>query len=107
MKGEFYYKIRPFIKLEPYLTLTQNRKQRVSYSNLRLCDHKMNIDALRHQKFKVPGNQRTCPLCFNECEDEIYFLLNHDLSREQHQSYEQKLGKFSIKHFANLTNDEN
>ena len=72
-KAKFYYKFKPFIKLEPQLTLIQNRKQRVSYSKLRLCDHKLNIEVLRHQK--VPRHQRTCPLCFNECEDEIYFLL--------------------------------
>ena len=74
-KGEFYYKFKHFIKLKPYLTLVQNRKQRVSCSKLRLCDHKLNIEVLRHQKFKVPRDQRTCPLCFNECEDEIHYLV--------------------------------
>ena len=73
MKGEFYYKFEPFIKVEPYLTLNQHRKQRLSYSKLRLCDHKLNIEVLRHQTFKVPRDQRTCSLCFNECEDEIHF----------------------------------
>ena len=75
-------RVKPFIKLEPYLILIQNR--------------------LRHQKFKVRRDQRTCPLCFNECEDEIHFLFNSDKLPEQHQSFEKKLGKFGIKHFANL-----
>ena len=83
MKGEFYCRFKLFIKLEPYLTLIQNRKQRVSYSELRLCDHKLNIEVLRHQKFKVPRDQRTCALCFNECEDEIHFLLNCYKLRKQ------------------------
>ena len=68
--------------------------------------HKLNIEVLCHQGFKVPCDQRTCSLCFNECEDEIHFLLNSDKLREQHQSFEQKLDRFSIKHFANLTNEE-
>ena len=107
-KDEFYYKFKPFIKLEQYLTLTQNCKQRVSYSVLRLCHHKMNIEVLHHQKFKVPLCFSECEdeIHFNECEDEIHFLLNCDKLREQHQSFEQKLGKFSIKHSANLTNEE-
>ena len=44
-------------------------------------------------------------MCFNESENEIHFLLNCDKLLEQHQSFEQKLGKFSIKHFANLTDE--
>ena len=90
MKGEFY-KFKRMIKLEPYLTLIHNRKQRISYSKLRLYDHKLDIEILRHQKFKVPRDQRTCSLYFSECEDEIHFLLNCDKLSEQLQSFEQKL----------------
>ena len=43
-------------------------------------------------------------MCFTGCEDEIHFLL--DKLCEQHQSFEQKLDKFAIKHFANSTNEQ-
>ena len=46
-------------------------------------------------------------LCVSMCvKMKFLFLLNCDKLREQHQSFEQKLGKFSIKHFTNLTNEE-
>ena len=77
-----------------------------SYSKLRVFENELNVEVLRHQKFKVPLDQMTCPLCFTEYEDEIHFLHNCDELREQHQSSEQKLGKFGIKYFGKLTNEQ-
>ena len=53
--GYSYCKFKPIIRLAPYLTLVQNRKQRVSYSKLRLCDHKLKTETLHHKKFKDVG----------------------------------------------------
>ena len=50
----------------------RNPKHRVSLTKFCLSDHKLHIEMGRHQKFKLPLEDRICPLC----KDEIHFLLN-------------------------------
>ena len=74
--GQSYYKFKNTIRLEPYLTVIKNQKQCVSYTKLRLCDHKLRIEADQYLKFKVVREQRICYLCHTKVEDEIIFCLS-------------------------------
>ena len=72
-KAKLYltHKDRPY--LEPYLHLVKNRKLRVNFTKLRLTDHKLMIKVDRHRK--IPREERICPICSTEIEDEIHFLI--------------------------------
>ena len=64
------------IKLEKYLTIIDNRKLRVMYTEFRLSDHKLAIEEGRRKRPFVPREQRMCPLCSLEVENEIHFLIH-------------------------------
>ena len=58
---------------EKYLLRIANVKHRQSLSRLRLSSHSLNIETGRHKN--IPRENRTCPLCKVNIEDETHFLL--------------------------------
>ena len=103
--GQSYYKFKNTIRLEPYLTVIRNQKQRVSYTKLRLFDHKLRIQTDRHLKFKVARGQRICYLCHTKVEDEIHFLLECPRLVQYHQQRAQCVNAY-CKNYYLLTNEE-
>ena len=103
--GQSYYKFKNTIRLEPYLTVIKNRKQRVSYTKLRLCDHKLRIETDRHLKFKVAREQRICYLCHTKMEDEMHFLFECPKLVQYHQQLAQCVNAY-CKNYYLLTNEE-
>ena len=64
---------KPFkerIKLEKYLTYIKSRKLRVVYTKFRLPDHKLAVEEGRRRRPFVRREQRMCPLCSVEVENE-------------------------------------
>ena len=102
--GQSYYKFKNTIRLEPYLTVIKNRKQRVSYTELRLCDHKLRIETDRHLKFKVARQQRICYLYHRKVEDESHFLLECPGLVQYHQQLAQCMNAYCKNYL--LTNEE-
>ena len=56
------------------LTIIDNRKLRVMYTKFGLSDHKLAIEEGERKRPFVPREQRMCPLCSLEVENEIHFL---------------------------------
>ena len=104
--SQSYYKFKNTIRLEPYLRVIKNQKQLVSYTKLRLCDHKLRIETDRHLKFKVAREQRICNVCHTKLEDEIHFLLECPRLVQYHQQLAQCVNAY-CKNYYLLTNEKN
>ena len=50
-------------------------RDRVAFTKLRLSNHQLMIEKMRHQFPKPPESERLCPFCQNLVETEIHFLL--------------------------------
>ena len=74
-KAETYRKFKENVKYENYLSDINIRKYRVSFTKFRLSDHGLMIEKGRHQRPKIPREQRICPLCKSGIEDELHLLL--------------------------------
>ena len=60
--------------MEPYLNDIKNRKMRVAITKLRLSDHCLMIEDGRHQRPIISRDQRFCPYCPGEIENEEHFF---------------------------------
>ena len=60
---------------ERYLHEITNMKIRQSLTKFRLSNNSLNIEKLRHTTPKTPKEQRFCPFCPKEVEDEVHFLI--------------------------------
>ena len=75
-KGEFLFRLKKGIILEPYLMQHNKRKLRVITTKLRLSDHCLAIETGRRQSPKIDREDRVCQICNEEfIEDEKHFLL--------------------------------
>ena len=68
-----YGLIKDTIGTEYHLKSIRNTKYRIFLTKLRLSDHKLMIEAGRHQK--LAKLQRFCPFCPQTVEDEKHFLI--------------------------------
>ena len=70
-----YGKIKTKSGFESYLNHIPT-KDRTAFTKLRLSNHQLMIEKMRHQIPKPPEIDRRCPFCPDLVEDEIHFLLN-------------------------------
>ena len=75
-KADTYKLFKNRLKFENYLTNIKNRSQRVTFTKFRLSDHNLFIEEGRRRRPKIPREQRICPLCSVEVENEIHFLTS-------------------------------
>ena len=69
-----YKHLKTEIGTERYLGLIPCPVKRATMSKFRLSNHSLMIEKGRH--IKIRKEQRFCPICPNEIEDEKHFLLN-------------------------------
>ena len=103
-KADSYRLFKNNVKYENYLTDIRNRKQRVSFSKYRLSDHCLMVEKGRHIKPIIPRNERFCPSCPTEVEDEIHFIT-------QCTAYNNRPNLFNkiesdVPNFLNMDNQE-
>ena len=51
-------------------------KDKTEFTRLRLSNHQLMIEKMRHQFPKPPEAERRCPFCPDHVEDEVHFLLH-------------------------------
>ena len=73
-KADTYRLFKDQVKFEPYIEQIRYRKYRVSMSKFRLSDHCLMIEKGRHRRPQPPRDQRLCPFCPDQVEDEAHFL---------------------------------
>ena len=63
------------VGLEKYLLEVKNINSRQALTKFRLSNHTLNIERGRYTSPKTPKEERYCPFCPSEVEDEVHFLL--------------------------------
>jgi hypothetical protein len=74
-KLRMYGKIKKESGFETYLDKIPI-KDRTAFTRLRLSNHQLMIEKMRHQFPKPPEAERRCPFCPDHVEDEVHFLLH-------------------------------
>ena len=59
--------------MEKYLDSIKNIKNRTAFTKIRLSNHELMIEKGRHQGLQE--NQRLCPFCDNQIENEQHFAM--------------------------------
>ena len=88
-----YRLVKSNYSLEQYLTSTENIKHRTYLTKLRISDHELEIERGRYKRPYVEANQRYCPFCPGEVEDEKHFLIKCPLYNKFRQNLSYKLNK--------------
>ena len=70
-----YGKIKKESGFEIYLNQIPT-KDRTAFTRLRLSNHQLMIEKMRHDFPKPPESERRCPFCPNHVENEVHFLIN-------------------------------
>ena len=73
-KADTFKSFKNIVKFEPYLEDIENRKYRVAFSKLRLSDHCLMIEKGRQSRPILSREQRKCPFCTTEIENEVHFI---------------------------------
>ena len=98
-----YKVIKEEYKLETYL-LTDVDKKFVSYfTKLRISNSKLMIEEGRHHN--VPIEIRICPLCKNDIENELHFLMECNQLHDLRQKLFENLTEI-VPAFANMNTDD-
>ena len=75
-KADTFRQFKDSVKFERYLEDVRIRRQRVSLSKIRVSDHCLMIERGRYNRPITPRNERFCPHCPLEVEDEEHFMTH-------------------------------
>ena len=89
------------IGFEPYLTDIENISIRSIVTKFRLSNHKLMIELGRHQGIE-DRNERVCPFCPDQVEDEFHFLLCCPIYKTQRKKFVEPIIKNKF-HFSYLS----
>jgi hypothetical protein len=69
-----YRKFKNMYTYEKYLDIVKDTKLRKTLTQFRTSSHSLNIEKGRYTN--IPEEERTCPYCPNQIENEEHFLVN-------------------------------
>ena len=73
-------------RCEDYLHHVTNIRHRTTMTKLRLSNHRLAIETGRYMRPYKKPNERICPLCKKEAEDEKHFLVSCPVYEERRKS---------------------
>ena len=73
-------------RCEDYLQQVTNIRHRTTMTKLRLSDHRLAMETGRYMRPYKKPNERICPLCKKEAEDEKHFLISSSVYQEKRKS---------------------
>ena len=80
-------------KCEDYLRQVTNSRHRITLTKLRLSNHKLATETGRYvRRYKKP-EERICPICKKDVEDEIHFLTLYPAYQEKRSTLFEYLNK--------------
>ena len=91
---------------ESYLKEVSNIKHRIALTKLRISNHSLEIERGRYSRPYVKPEERICPLCKNESEDEKHFLLRCSFFSTKRKEIFEKINIITKKNIEFLTEDE-
>ena len=69
---------------ESYLSQVKNDKYRICLTKFRVCSHRLRIEVGRHQRPKLPLEQRICTFCNkNEIDDDVHRVKHCQFHNEE------------------------
>ena len=84
-------------RCEDYLRQVTNTRHRTTMTKLRLSNHRLAIETGRYMRAYKKPNERICPLCKKEAEDEKHFLVSCPVYQERRKSlFEYLHNEFNI-----------
>ena len=70
--------------MESYLSQVKDNKYRICLTKFRVSSHRSGIEVGRHQRPKLPLEQRICSFCnINEIDDEVHLVKNCQFHNEE------------------------
>ena len=89
---------RKFERIENYkyddcLRQVTNIQHRITLTKLRLCNHKLTIETGRYVRLYKKPEQRICPFCKKDVEDEVHFLTLYPEYQEKRSTLFEYLNK--------------
>ena len=70
--------------MESYLSQVKNKKDKICLTKFRVSSHRIRIEVGRHQRPKLPLEQRICTFCnTNEIDDEVHLVKNCQFHNEE------------------------
>jgi len=82
------YVLYAYFRFQPYLSLINIERVRVSLSHFRVSAHRLeSITGRWNTPMAVPLNERKCRTCIHYLEDEFHFLLECSLYNELRKKY--------------------
>ena len=80
-------------KCEDYLCQVTNVRHRITLTKLRLSNHKLAIETGRYVRPYKKPEERICPICKKDVEDEIHFLTPCPVYQEKRSTLFEYLNK--------------
>ena len=80
-------------RCEDYLHQVTNIRHRTTMTKLRLSNHRLAIETGRYMRPYKKPNERICPLCKKEAEDEKHFLVSCPAYQEKRKSLFERLSR--------------
>ena len=90
---------------EKYLKSVHNRNHKIALCRFRTSSHDLMIEKRRYFKPKIPRDERKCPHCKNEVENETHFLTQCTLYNEYRNKLYHEVRKTS-NYFDNMTSEQ-
>ena len=90
---------------EKYLKSVHNRNHKIALCRFRTSSHDLMIEKGRYFKPKIPRDERKCPHCKNEVENETHFLTQCTLYNEYRNKLYHEVRKTS-NYFDNMTSEQ-
>ena len=103
----FYYTFKTSLGSEKYLSDIQDPRLRQTLAKFRLGDHKLAVETLRYVRPKVAYENRKCPLCEAEVENEIHLLISCPWAGygDTRNSFEQSMSEL-VNNFTTLNSND-
>ena len=104
-KATSYASFKNSICLEKYLHEINNHKHKVALSRFRLSNHNLLIEKGRHMRPRLERNERKCFICKEKIENEMHFLTECPLYKNERAILYQACRENS-KNFTSLTKEQ-
>ena len=89
--------------MESYLSQVKNNKYRICLTKFRVSSHRLRIEVGRHQRPKLPLEQRICTFCnANEIDDEVHLVKNCQFHNEERRILLNKIQR----HFNSINHED-
>ena len=104
-KAISYIMFKNRLNPEKYVTSVSNTKHKIALCRFRVSSHDLMIEKGRHFRPIIQREDRKCPFCANDIENETHFITKCPLYNDDRNELYSEIRK-TTNHFDNLTADQ-